>query len=54
MTYYNSGNIHYTQFGGSMMKARRRVKSLEPQWRFCFPALLTPVMPGTDEKGRTR
>ena len=20
-----------------MMKARRRVKSLEPQWRFCFP-----------------
>src|SRR5207248_5377594 len=20
-----------------MMKARRRVKTLEPQWRFCFP-----------------
>ena len=32
-TYYNSDNIHYTQFGGT---------------------LLTPVMPGTDEKGRTR
>ena len=31
-----------------MMKARRRVKSLEPQWRFCFPTAVV-FNPATDQ-----
>ncbi len=31
-----------------MMKARRRVKSLEPQWRFCFPTAVE-FNPATDQ-----
>ena len=30
-----------------MEKARRRVKSLEPQWRFCFPTAVE-FDPATD------
>ena len=31
-----------------MMKALRRVKNLEPQWRFCFPTAVE-FNPKTDE-----
>jgi len=37
-----------------MEKARRRVKSLEPQWRFCFPAAVEfdPAAAGRTQRPR--